>query len=154
MIGPFKFHYLKESFMPLVYKYQVSANLVEGFNNPDEENDGLLTFFLNFDAPGNAFGIETSEVIRHYWELINYVDDKDLNLMSLDRETGEIKSSDKRYFVFEWCGEIETQTTLTINAETFIDYINLLLSENPDDPVFNIENLRNTRIINQFIKSR
>jgi len=42
MISPFKFHYLKESFMPLVYKYQVSAKLVEGFNNPNGENDGLL----------------------------------------------------------------------------------------------------------------
>jgi len=72
----------------------------------------------------------------------------------MDRETGEIKSSDKQYFVFEWCGEFETKTTLTIDAKTFIGYLNLLLTENPDDPVFNIKNLKNTKIINQFIKSR
>ena len=68
-------YFLKESFMPLVYKYGVSVKLLEGYEDMNGEKDGMLTLFLNFNAPGEEFGIETKDVIRHYWQLINIIDE-------------------------------------------------------------------------------
>ena len=93
MLGHFNQHFLKESFMPLVMKYRVQTKLMDGFENSDGKKDGLLTLFLNFDAPGKEFSIETNEVIRHYWELINFFDEQtsDPQLMSMDPKTGKMK---------------------------------------------------------------
>ncbi|MCB0851726.1 MAG: hypothetical protein KDD63_05870 [Bacteroidetes bacterium] len=133
--------------MPLVYKYQIAGKF-------DEDDDGQITFFFNFDAPGSDFGIETPDTIRHYWELVNFVDERKLNLMAMDKKTGETKPSENKYFVFDWIGEIDTETTLTIDAGVFIGYLNILLNENPNDPVFNIETLKKTKVIKQFIKKK
>lgn len=149
-----RFHFLKESFMPLVHKYQMAAKIIEVEDDSDLEEEVLYSFFFTFDAPGREFGVETDEVISHYWELINYIDEQesDINLMAMDPTTGEVKPADGQYFVFEWCGEFETNTTLTIDVEIFVDYLNLLIEENSDDSIFNIETLRNTNVINRFIE--
>ncbi len=150
MKSPFYQHYLKESFIQLVNKHSVKAKLIEGFDNRD---DGLLTLFLIFDAPGNEFGVESNEVIRHYWELINFVDEQStgFELMSMDPETGEVIPADDRYFVFDWRGELDTQTILTVDDKTFLEYIDLLIRENPNSSRFNIDVLKRTRVLNQFI---
>ena len=154
--SPFNLHFLKESFMPLVDKYGMEVKLIEGFDDRNGVSDGLLTLFLNFDAPGKEFGVETDEVVRHYWELINYIDEKnsDFGFMSMDPETGKIKPADGHYFFFNWRGEFNTQTNLTIDEETFLKFIGLLLIEDPNNPVFNFDALKKTRIINQFIRKK
>lgn len=152
MLGHFNLHFLKESFMPLVMKYRVKAKLMDGFENSDGKKDGLLTLFLNFDAPGKEFSIETNEIIRHYWELINFYDEQTSGsqTMSMDPETGKMKPADDRYFVFRWRGEFNTQTTLTVDENTFLEYIQLLINENPNSPVFNLDAIKKTRVLNQF----
>ncbi len=148
-------HYLKESFFPLAAKYQIMVRLLPEYPNTDGAIDGLLTFFWKFDAPGVEFGIDTEEVITHYWELVNYVDEAELGMevYALDPETGTVKAPDDKKFGFAWIGEFETNTFLTVDSSTFFEYLELLLEAYPDDEEFNLDNLRNTRVIKDFIKS-
>lgn len=72
--------------MPLVYKYQVALKLIDDIKDIDGVDDGLLTFFLVFDAPGNEFGVDTSEVITHIWQLINYKDFKEMRQTTMEMD--------------------------------------------------------------------
>ena len=135
--------------MPLVYKYGVSVKLLEGYEDRNGEKDGMLTLFLNFNAPGEEFGIESKDVIRHYWQLINIIDESS-SLFEFDLEAGEPKPMTDKYFIFDWLGEIRTQSTLAIDEKVFLDLINLLIDENPNSPIYNLDKLKRTRVINKF----
>ena len=147
-------HYLKESFFPLVKKYQFMVRLLPEYPNTDGEKDRLLTFFWKFKAPGTEFGIDTEDEITHYWELINYVDEAELGMemLAMDIETGKVKAADDKKFGFNWIGEYDTDTFLTIDSNTFLEYLELVLDAYPNNEEFNLENLRNTRVIKDFIK--
>jgi len=142
-------YYLKESFSPLAYKYAVSVKILEGYADRNGEKDGMLTLFLNFNAPGEEFGIETKDVIRHYWQLINIIDES-TNLFEFDLEADKSKLMKDKHFIFDWLGEIRTQSTLAIDDKVFLDFINLLINENPNSPLINLDKLKRTRVINKY----
>ena len=135
--------------MPMVFKYGVMTKLLEGYNDLNGKNDNKLTLFLNFDAPGEEWGINANNVIRQYWQLINFIDSSS-NLFEMDLETNKQKQIKDNFFVFDWLGELKTQNTLCVEKDVFLELINLLLDENPNSPIFNIQKIKNTRIINQF----
>ena len=144
-----QFHFLKEDFMSLAFKHRITTKLLEGYEDRNGVNDGMLTLMLNFEAPGEQFGIETKDVIRHYWQLINIIDGS-FNLFEFDLETKKTKPMKDVYFIFNWLGEIRTETTLAINDKVFLELMNLLISQNPNNPTFNHGKLKRTRIINKY----
>jgi hypothetical protein len=120
----FYMHYLKDSFLPLASKYSFGIRLMG--RNPEPVEDERLVLFLFFEAPGVDFGIDTETNIKQVWELINFVDEAKLEMdtMSLDLETGMMQKATDRYFVFQWHGEYNTSTTLTVNDEIFLEFLN------------------------------
>ena len=152
MSFPFYQHYLKESFIPLVSKYKVNVKLVDGIVNDDDDIDGMLSLFLNCDAPGKEFGIDTDEEISHWWELTTFVDESKsaFGLMSMDPKTGEMKPADGRYFLFDWRGKIKSQTMLTVDENTFLSFLNYLFFDNSNNQILSLDEVKRIRIINQF----
>ncbi|MAG60997.1 hypothetical protein CL619_04375 [archaeon] len=143
--------FLKEDFMPLVYKYQIVLKLIDDIKDIEGVDDGLLTFFLMFDAPGKEFGVDTSEVITHIWKLVNYRDFKEMPTTGeIDIKSGEIKQIEDCYFVFGWFGEFESRAVLLIEEKTLSDYIKLLINEDPNSTILNVDALIGTRVINQM----
>ena len=55
-----------------------------------------------------------------------------------------------KHFIFDWLGEIHTQSTLAIDEKVFLDLINLLIDENPNSPIFNLDKLKRSRVINKY----
>ena len=120
----FYMHHLKDSFLPFASKYSFGIRLIGSYSVPAEEE--RLSLILFFEAPGIEFGIDTEANIKQVWHLTNFVDEASLDMetMSLDLDTGKVQKATDRYFVFQWQGEYNTSTTLTVNDEIFIEFLN------------------------------
>ncbi len=144
-------HYLKDSFLPLASKYNFELRLMG--RSPDPNEDERLTLFLFFEAPGTDFGIETKSTINQIWQLINFVDEakSNLGLMSLDPETGEMKKATDRYFVFEWRGDYNTSTTLTVDDKVFVEFLNLYVKQ-VEDREGTVTAIKRAQVLGEFFQ--